>query len=72
MACGKVKDREIQFRLFETMARQYTPRADSLRRELLDSLRARFGERSVRECTWQHEHDLKRSGCAASSQGDGR
>ena len=47
--CEQVSNGEVQFGLAEHTIR-FTPRADSLRRELLDSLRAQFGATHVREC----------------------
>ena len=69
--CGKVKDREIQLKLFQVMTSRLTPRADSLRRELLDSLSAEFGEPAVRECEWENDHDRRRSGCPPRTRTDG-
>jgi hypothetical protein len=69
--CGKEIDGEIQFLLSEGIAaplsrrglRGFSPRADSLRQELLDSLRARFGAANVRQCNWREARDPRRSGC---------
>ena len=61
--CGKVRDREIQFQLQQVMSSSLTPRVDSLRRELLDSLRVQFGEGSVRECERHNERDPRKAGC---------
>ena len=76
--CGKELDREFQFMLSEAIAaplsrrglRGFSPRADSLRRELLDSLRARFGATNVRECNWLEERDPRRSGCPPLANGN--
>jgi hypothetical protein len=67
--CGKVKDREVQFELRQVLTPRFSPDADSLRRELLDSLRAQFGADRVRECKWQVERDQRRSGCAPRTPG---
>ena len=61
--CGKVRGREILFLLRQVMSSDFTPQVDSLRVELLDSLRVRFGEQEVRECEWDNEYDPRRSGC---------
>jgi hypothetical protein len=66
--CGKLKDHELQLRLFEDETVSFTPRADSMRRELLDSLRAEFGEQAVRECVWRIDRDPQRSGCPSVAQ----
>ena len=58
--CGRVTDREAQFQLMQSGFR-LTPLADSLRRELTDSLRARFGAEFVHECAWTVEPDRERS-----------
>jgi hypothetical protein len=78
VVCGKEVDREIQFLLREGIAaplsrrglRGFSPRADSLRRELLDSLRARFGAANVRECNWREARDPRRSGCPPLTNGE--
>jgi hypothetical protein len=61
--CGKVNAPEIQFLLYQTRTTGFLPWADSVRLELLDSLRAEFGEGQVRECKWQ----TKRHGCAPAA-----
>ena len=60
--CGKTIDGEAQFQMIERG--YWRPRSDSLRRELLDSLRPRFGTAAVRECRrWQAGRELGRDGC---------
>ncbi len=69
--CGKELDREFQFMLREAIPaplsrrglRGFSPRADSLRHEFLDSLRTRFGAANVRQCDWSEARDPRRSGC---------
>ena len=61
--CGKIKDGEVQLRMYQAMTPHFTPWADSLRRELLDSLRLEVGVSAVRECQWRLERDDARSGC---------
>jgi hypothetical protein len=61
--CGKTKERDVQFRLIETMRTAFSRHADSLRVALLDSLRSHFGNQSVRECRWRYERDDAQSGC---------
>jgi len=68
--CGKVKDREVQFRFYQVRTFEFTPTADSLRRELLDSLRVEFGQQRVRECRWEAARDPRRSGCVPLAQRD--
>jgi hypothetical protein len=63
--CAKVKDREVQFELRQRFTSRFSLSGESLRRELLDSLRARFGEERVRECKWRVERDRQQSGCPA-------
>jgi hypothetical protein len=75
--CGKEIDGELQFLLSEGIAaplsrqglRGFTPRADSLRHELLDSARARFGAAHVRQCDWREARDPRRSGCPPAAHG---
>ena len=50
--CGKSTDSAIQFLIRDFPHRHLTPWADSLRRELFDSLRARFDTQFVRPCEW--------------------
>ena len=61
--CGKRKHGEVHFMLSESMTSQFTPRVDTLRRALLDSLRVHFGDLSVRECKWEFERNAAESGC---------
>lgn len=61
--CVKPLDGEAQFWLHEFVRESFTPTADSLRRQLLDSLRAQFGHDRVRECSWEFPSDRNRSGC---------
>jgi hypothetical protein len=63
LLCGKVLDGEIQFKVYQSKSAQFTPWADSLRRELLDSLRVQFGPERVRECEWHAASVASRSGC---------
>lgn len=51
--CAKTNDTEIQFNLHEWGARRaFSPRIDSLRRELTDSLREKYGNNSIHDCEW--------------------
>ena len=68
--CGKLKDHQVHLRLSEIMASRFSPHADSVRAELLDSLRAEFGAPALRECEWRYEYDSRRSGCSLSAQPD--
>jgi len=61
--CGKTKHGEAHFMLSYVPTSDLTPRVDSLRAALLDSLRARFGEQSTRECKWEFQRDARESGC---------
>lgn len=62
--CARALDREAHFRIHEFARGRFSPRADTLRRELLDSLRAAFGERRVRECDWDVVSDGRLLGCS--------
>jgi hypothetical protein len=62
--CVKSKDGEVQFRIYQSMA-HFTAQADSLNRELVDSLRMAFGATHVRDCDWRLERPPKESGCRA-------
>ena len=62
--CGKMYGREIQFEMYQARTPRFTPWADSVRVELLDSLRTRFGAPGVRECEWRISHAPPGSGCA--------
>lgn len=66
--CAKMRDREIQFRLWQLYG--FSPVADSVRRELLSTLRSQFGETSVRECEWQMARDPRLSGCPPLAERD--
>lgn len=59
--CGKMNDQEIQFSMWERP--KLSANAESLRVELLDSLRMRFGTLAVRECRWEGEPDPRKTGC---------
>jgi hypothetical protein len=61
--CGRSTDREVQFQLFEALSGRLSPVADTVRREVTDSLRAQFGAQSVRECRWSEHPDRNRAGC---------
>jgi len=50
--CAKTVGASTQLLLTQFPTFHFTPWADSVRRELLDSLRARFGPDGVRECEW--------------------
>jgi hypothetical protein len=65
--CGKVNNGEAQFWLSQR-GNGFTPHTDSLRQELFDSLRTRFGERGVRECKWEWrgKKNYRASGCKAA------
>ena len=60
--CLKSRHAEVQFRIYQSMAR-FTARADSLNRELVDSLRVAFGPAHVRDCDWRLERPPQESGC---------
>ena len=51
--CGEVNAPEIHFTISEVKRIGFTPWADSVRTELLDSLRVEFGAFRVRECEWK-------------------
>ena len=69
--CGKTIDGEAQFRMIDRG--YWKPNSESLRRELLDSLRARFGTAAVRECRrWQAGSDASRDGCPPLRTTDGK
>jgi hypothetical protein len=62
--CGKTTDRDIEFMLSEAFRFQWTPRGDSLAREIMSTLRARFGPEMVQECKWKAARDPRASACA--------
>lgn len=53
--CGKVVGNEAQFMMSQWGGppRGFGAVTDSLRQEILDSLRTNFGQRAVRECRWR-------------------
>src|SRR5262245_8120766 len=51
--CGKVKGRELQFRMIQSGTTRIVGFADTVRIELLDSLRSEFGIAQVRQCEWR-------------------
>ena len=61
--CGKTTDRDIEFMLSEAFRFQWTPRGDSLAREIMSTLRARFGPEMVQECKWKAARDPRASAC---------
>jgi hypothetical protein len=61
--CGKVNAPEVQFYMYQSRTTRFTPWADSVRREMLDTLRTEFGESRVRECEWERWPEERRSGC---------
>jgi hypothetical protein len=63
--CGKTLDNEAQFTLSEWSGfGGFHAATDSLRREMLDSLRAAFGTAAVRECRWRRSStDARKDGC---------
>lgn len=60
--CVKSKDGEMQFRIRQS-GTHFTAGADSLNRELVDSLRVAFGAAHVRDCDWRLEAPPRESGC---------
>ena len=52
--CERVRAGHVEFYFRQTGTR-FAPWADSVRREVRDSLRARFGEAAVRECLGSRE-----------------
>jgi hypothetical protein len=64
VVCGKVLDDEVQFRLSEGRASRFSPEAQRVRRELVDSLRTHL-DGTIRECDWDFwkEEGHLRSGC---------
>ena len=46
--CGKASGPEIHFEMRQALSARLTPWADSLRREIVDSLRNKFGSGAVR------------------------
>jgi hypothetical protein len=66
--CGKVHAEEVQFLMYQ---RGYlTAASDSVRREILDSLRSQFGSSQVRECSWQNAPPGQSSGCPPPASAD--
>ena len=56
--CGKRVGGETQFHAWQRGRFSFSPRADSVIRELLDSLRSEFGSSNVRTCEWRPAEDL--------------
>jgi hypothetical protein len=61
--CGKTTDYDIEFMLLEELQFHLTPRGDSLAREIMSTLRARFGPEMVQECKWKEARDPRASAC---------
>jgi hypothetical protein len=53
LVCGEVNAPDIQVSISQVRRIGFTPGADSVRTELLDSLRVEFGASQVRECKWE-------------------
>jgi hypothetical protein len=67
--CGKLYNNEVQFRIYQAHVARFGVGADSIRREVLDSLVSRFGGSQVRECRWIVRSSAPGSGCAPASVG---
>ena len=66
--CGKPRDREVHLLLSQGLGPpKLTSFAQSVRREIADSLRVKFAGSIVRECSWKDERDPEQSGCPALS-----
>jgi hypothetical protein len=61
--CGQVNGPEVQLSMSQVKTIGFSPWADSLRTELLDSLRVEFGASRVRECKWKWDGNAQRWGC---------
>lgn len=61
--CGKEYKGETQLRMYEPRPGHFSPSADSVHGELLDSLRKAFGQTAVRECPWELSGRPEGSGC---------
>ena len=59
--CGKLHSGEAQFQLRQFQ--HFSKDSQIFMRELLDSLQHQFGPEQVRECKWQNEDSLERTGC---------
>ena len=64
--CGTVYQGEVQFRMDQPRASHFSPRGDSIRLEIIDSLQSRFGRSRVRECDWVTKSAPPGSGCKPS------
>jgi hypothetical protein len=64
--CAKRTDAEVQFRI-SNVGRGIAPQTDSLRKEVGDSLRARYGPDRIRSCEWRRERDMSRAAPATRS-----
>src|SRR6476660_853451 len=63
--CLKSRDGAVQFRIYQSTPR-FSAWADSLNRELVDSLQTMFGAARVRDCDWRLERAPQESGCRGS------
>lgn len=61
--CTRATDRDVQFQVYQALTFRLDPLADTVRHELADSLRARFGDAQVRECRWTAHPDHRQAGC---------
>jgi hypothetical protein len=68
--CERVAGRGLQFLLIQN-GKGFTPLTDSLRHELIDSLRVRFGEGAVRECPQVDVRGDPPPGCLPPTGGRG-
>ena len=66
--CGKVHAEEAQFLMYQLG--YLTAASDSVRREILDSLRSQFGASRVRECRWENAPPGQSAGCPALALAD--
>lgn len=64
--CGKQKDGEVQWHMYQWRTTRFSLWADSVRQELMDSLRVLIGAGGVRECSWRSDVNDAKTGCPAA------
>ena len=70
VVCGEVNSPEVQVTISQVMSIGLSPWADSIRTELLDSLRVEFGASRVRECKWKWDVTAQRHHCPPLARPD--
>lgn len=70
LLCGELFEGEVQFQLSDWHRSKWSPLADSVRQDLMDSLQAEFGQQHVHECDWRGQPGSRTSICTPTAGPD--